>query len=92
MVSYVLQLCWNSGANTNEIANMYHVTFLILVSVGPDGTDIKIKKSFTFTDPIAAQKILHLDPNSILRKEGRFVGDTLKTNTIRTPRVCISDI
>lgn len=58
-----------------------------VVSVGPDGTDIKIKKSFTFTDPFAAQKVLHLDHNSILKKEGRFVGDVLKTNSIRTPRV-----
>ena len=60
---------------------------LFLVSVGPDGTDIKIKKSFTFTDPTAAEKVLYLDHHSVLKKEGRFVGDTLKANSIRTPRV-----
>ena len=57
------------------------------MSVGPDGTDIKIKKSFTFTDPTAVKKVLYLDPHSILKKEGRFVGDALKANSIRTPRV-----
>jgi len=61
------------------------------VSVGPDGTDIKIKKSFTFTDPTAAEKVLYLDHHSVLKKEGRFVGDTLKANSIRTPRIISDD-
>ena len=58
-----------------------------VVAVGPGGADIRIKKSFSFVDPKAGKTVLHLDQNTVLKTAGRFTGDVLKANSIRTPRV-----
>jgi len=61
------------------------------VAVGPGGADIRIRKSFSFVDPAAGKKVLNLDHNTVLKTAGRFSGDVLKANSIRTPRIISDD-
>ncbi len=74
---------------TSIIWTFYDEFILPLVSVGPNGADVQMKKGFIFADAVSGKHILNLDHNTLLKKEGQFIGDSLKANSIRTPRVSV---